>query len=528
MSLLVDAVASARILSRYQSLRIAQQRAGGDYWEGLQHALLRCGIPALAPAIAMIGLAFSTRELHIALTVVLGVMLLMVYGGARSRMSAFDLLRHPSRGGLVLGATLHAVPWLVWCGACSALAIALSAPGAHTNAAGVMVLVAAFLLPTVAALRGASRRVLERSGARELGVLLPVLAFLVTRFATEHWLPGYSWWVVVAFVAFLGFGAIGSGVVAPMRELAFTAVVFVCLAFPVSEAASSALVAGDARAMTVASVVLILSVALIVSELFVQVRHVDRMEVVRSRAADGDAPPSSYGPVVFRKARAGGGIAAARMRYYVDLHLPDPTKKLSWWKRASAWTGPAIMFPLIFLRGPVLAVLAVTLSGSETGGVVVISALLAAFWASRATSVDIVSFEERLWLLGVDYRDQALHGLRCLFLVGLLPTLLAAVVTLLVLSPFDAARQATVLLIVSAFLLRAGLVGLWPFREEHRVRPALLLTTLAIATLALGPVWSGDELAYAIYTCAGLGTIGLALRLRRLRKSIKKAPLRVA
>jgi len=62
VSLLVDAVVSARILSRYQSLRIAQQRARGDYWEGLQRALLHCGMPALAPAIAMVGAAFSTRE----------------------------------------------------------------------------------------------------------------------------------------------------------------------------------------------------------------------------------------------------------------------------------------------------------------------------------------------------------------------------------------------------------------------------------------------------------------------------------
>ena len=528
MSLLVDAVVSARHMSRYQSLRIAQQHAGGDYWEGLQRALLRCGIPALAPAIAMIGLAFSTRELHIAVTVALGVTLSMVYVGARSRMSAFDLLRHPSRGGLVLGATLHAVPWLAWCGACSALAIALSAPGAQMNTAGVVVLVAAFLLPSVAALRGASRRVLERSGASQVGRLLPVLVFLVASSAAERWLPDYSSGVVGAIAAGLSMGVIGSAVFASVREVSFVVVVFVGLAFPVSEAASRALVAGDTRAMTVASVVLLLTVALIVSELFVQVRHVDRMEVVRSRADDGDAPPSSYGPVVFRRERAGSGIAAARRRYYADLHLPDPTKKLIWWKRASAWTGLAIMLPLIFLRGPALAVLAVTLSGSEAGGVVVVVAMLSAFWASRATSVEVFSFEERLWLLGVDYRDQALHGLRCLLFVGLLPTLLAAVVTLLVLSPLEAARQAAVLLIVSAFLLRAGLVGLWPFREEHRLRPAFLLTTLAIATLAPGPVWSGDELAYAIYTCAGLGTIGLALRLRRLRKSNPRAPLRVA
>jgi len=242
------------------------------------------------------------------------------------------------------------------------------------------------------------------------------------------------------------------------------------------------------------------------------------MEVVRSRQDDGDAPSRSFEPVEFRKHRAGAGIGAARRRYYSDLHLPDPTKTLGWWKRAMAWLLPSPIFAVIFLRGPALAVLAIAASGAESGGVVVGAALLAAFWASRATSVEIFGFEERLWLLGVDYRDQALHGMRCLLLVGVLPTLLAGAVTLLVLSPFDALRQAALLLVVAAFLLRVGLVGLWPFREVHRFRPALLLAALAIAALVARPVWSGDLLAYGIYGCAGLGVVGLALRLLRLRE----------
>ncbi len=521
MSLVADAVVSARRMSRYQSLRIAQQRAGGDYWEGLQRTLLRFGIPALAPAFALIGVAFSTTWPGIAVPAVLGVMLLMVWMGARSRFTAFDLLRHPSRRGLVLGAALHAAPWLAWCGACSALAIGWSVPGAHTNSAGLLVLGVAFLLPGVAALRGGSQRVLERAGANEIGRLLPIVVFFLARGAARHWLPDYFPWLIGAIAAVISAGAVGSALSATVREVAFIAVVAVCLALPLSEKASLAFASGDDRALVVAAVAVAAVLFLLVSELRVQLRHVGQMEVIRSRGDDGDsaaATAQSSRPVVLRERRAGAGLFAARRRYFADQYLPDPTATLGWWKRAMAWTGPALVLAFVVLRGPALAVLAVMASGAESGGVLVGAALLAAFWASRALSVDTMDFDERIWLLGVDYREQALHGLRCLLLVGVLPTLLTGVVTVLILAPFDAMRHAALLLVGAAFLLRVGLVGLWPFREVNRLRPGFLLTALAIAAFAYEPIWSGDLLAYAIYGCAGLGIVGLALRLLRLRE----------
>jgi hypothetical protein len=270
----------------------------------------------------------------------------------------------------------------------------------------------------------------------------------------------------------------------------------------------------------VSAVALVAVLALGGVELWLAVRHVDALEIVRTRREDdGDGRVAGWDAAIpLRRTRAGTGLPAARRNYLRDEWLPELPPGARWpdhVRRSITFLSTAAF---VILRGPALAVWAVLGSGGESGGVLVGAALLAAFWASRIGSVDGTELDERAWLLGVDYRDQVLHGLSCLFFVGALPTMAAALVAWLATSPEDVNRHAAVLLIASAFVLRAGLVGLWPFRETQRMRIGLLLTALAVAAFTYEPVWTGELVARSIYVVAWGGALGLVARLLRLRE----------
>jgi len=414
--LLVDSVVSARHLARYQSLRSAQRRADGATRAIAVRALLRYGVPAIAPMLALFFVALGHSGRGYAVSIALSLTALLAYVGGRPPLHGFDLLRHPSRRGLVLG-SLHRVAgrdgsdpliWVMW---------------------AVVAIAAASLLP-------------------EMSV---------------------GWILVLAVVVSVAIAR--RSALSTLSELAFTIVVLVLVGLPVlGERAHGYLDASTQTAVLGVSM-FAATIALVVSEFCTQLRHVDRASVVRWYSDDGEASVAGSEPTVtrLRRERAGAGAPAAMRRYLADEWLPDPDTRPGWRVRSGEWMGTLLLAVFHVLRGPIVAVVAVALSGAEHGGVLVGVAVLASVCASRAGSFESYDLDERAWLLGVDYRTQVVHGLRCLLLVGVLPTLVAAGVAVLVLSPFDTARQATVLLIAAAFLLRAGLVGFWPSPESTAV-----------------------------------------------------------
>jgi hypothetical protein len=216
-----------------------------------------------------------------------------------------------------------------------------------------------------------------------------------------------------------------------------------------------------------------------------------------------------------RKGRAGKstGLRAAAFR-----SSPFLARRPGLW-RAQAYLGwkkdrLGLERPLVVLAGYLFGVWAVWAARDGASGLYLPAA--AAFLASRFIGTDGIDSEEsrRLYLLGVDYREQVLHDLKALLLVAAPLLLGIGLGTMLVLAPASGlteVRLAVLACMAGFLLLRAGARGL-PGISEASVLPQVLSLALLLVFLFV-PRCGTRELLAAAALAGLLGFLGLLRRL---------------
>ncbi len=516
MSAFIDAARSARRMQLYARLRRAET-------EGLRarvvSALISWGTPVAAPALALLAVAVGRDGALFEVGAALAMTALTAHLLGRPRLRAFDLLHQPSRRGLVLGHVLRRLPPHLWAGALTALTWLVLMPWLPHSVAGSLLLGTVALAPLALGLSAGAGRVEVRAGRPRGATLLPFLLVLVGAQAAEFWLEAAPWkWLlpVAGGAVGLAIARRAGGLLTMLRTTCALALLVLVITVPSAPGGPAfhgetmAWLGAAAGAAAVCLTVLCLA-------LRAQLVLVELAEVAET-SADGDAPDARRVPlhVPLRLERVGSGLWRARLHYAADVSLPEARPAGSTWRTMSDWLGVVPFATATVLRGPVLAALAVVLARDYAAPLWL--AVLAGCLAQRTGAVDRIELQPRLWLLGVDYRDQVLHGLRSLLLCAALPTLAGALGALAIAGPGDPARQAVVMVIAGTLLLRAGLPGLWPLQETHRLRLVFAWAAIVGLALAHAPWWPALGAARA---AAGLGAAGLVLlgvRLLRLRE----------
>ncbi len=529
MRLVLDALTVVRRGRRYRRLLRAERAASTDRTRVRRDFIGpagKWGLPAVPPLLAFLSMSVGDVDggagsLPAAAALVPLLLVAGVVGAPAIR--EFDLLHAPSRRAWAMGHLLRHLPWLAWCGGMVAATGYIAIPALVATTAGVALLVAGGLAPLAIALHGGARRISRRSGHRLIGNALPIFAVVLGAEAVEYWELGSPWtWGIPLLAGLVGLAMAAQfgQLLATLRELSALIVVAGTAAAPAAGARRVLVRDGlEPRSGYLVIFLIAVTVALI-ANLVVQLRMADRVEVRRGLHR-GDSEPGSGGAAFPPRPRcAGEGLLRARWRYVLEHVGPVPAasresrRGIDW---VRSWAGLLFGGLLTVGRGPI--VIAMAVSGSTGGQVDVLLALLAAFWASRLGSVDNLDLDDQLWLFGVDLRDQVLHGLRCLLLVGVLPTLVTGAVAVLLTDPTDPARQTAVALTGAAFLLRVGLPGVMFLRECTRIRLAGVWLGLLLASLLLGRTWAlADALSLTLWAGA-IGLAGLIVRLARLRES---------
>ena len=528
MSAFVDAVRSASRTRRYARLR-RSERSGvrGD----LVRALLTWGVAALAPLLAALAVAMGRDAGLVEISVALLLTVAVAHVTGRPRMRAFDLLHQPTRRGLVLGHVIYRMPFYVWAGLLSGAAWWIVMPWLPEHIGGVLALGAVVLAPLAFGVNAGATKVAGRAGSEEAAWMLPVILPVIGVQIAKLWLDAMPWtWLLPAVGCVAGLVVVARAHVLMTALRKSCALLLVALVFAIPAAPRGpAFVDDSAMWVATGATTALACVVVLVLSLRTQIVRIEFAEVVATRVgAEGDvrlpqaatplaSPPS--GPP--RRTRVGRGLWSARLNYLRDAWLPEREPDAGWRGVVRRWSGTGTILLVTVLRGPILATTAVVLATDDA--TLVFCAVLAGCCASRWSAVDSIALQPRLWLLGVDYRDQVLQGLRALGVCAALPTLGVALVTLAVAGPGAAGRQASVMMIAATFLVRAGLPGLWPLQETHRMR---LLGFWAIAFAALTGVafimrdwwWpSRDAVQVAGIACAA-GLVLLVVRLVRLRE----------
>jgi hypothetical protein len=532
VSAFVDAVRSSSRAGRYRRLRRQQSGSAGS---DLRRALLVWGLPAAAPVLGLLAAALGREARLIEVSLALLALAALAHASGKPRLTAFDLLHQPSRRGLVLGHLLHRLPVLVWAGLMAGATWLVLMPWLPTLVGGSLVLGAVFLAPLALGVSAGAAKVSDHAGRGEAAsILVFVLPFLGWE-AAELWASVAPWkWWLVALGALAGLAIIiGTGtLLATLRKACALLLTVAVVALPVEPGEvfttdSVQWITGGALAAAACLVVLLVG-------LRTQLAFVDLAEVIETRAdaedpeADATAARSvPAGPL--RRERSGAGLWRGRLGYLRDEWLPAPGA--GWNETVRTLTAVGLVAPFSILRGPLLAVAAVA-AASEQGALLWL-AVLAGCWAQRTAAVDGIDLEQRLWLLGVDYRDQVLHGLRSLVIFAALPTLGAALVTLAVIGPTDPGRQAAVVAIAATLLLRSGLPGLWPLQETHRLRLIGVWALVFLAIVATSVVmrdwrWPALDVLHVSGVAAGAGLLLLLARFLRLREPLLRDRVRRA
>lgn len=513
MSVWIDAVRSASRAARYDRLRRAER---GSAAADLGRALLLWGAPAVAPGFALLAIWSGHDRRLLTMGVALAAVLFLAHLVGKPRMHAFDLLQQPSRRGLVLGHALRRLPLLLWCGTLVAVTWLVRVPTLRAHVDGMLLLVAAVLAPLALGLSSGAARVAGRAGQDESGfplvLLLPVVGWEAARiFDLQQPSP---WLLPVAGGVLALLLIVQSKQVAATVRKGLAAVLAAAVALPVAMSPPDHLAPHVWSVPLFGTGCLVCALVVIVMSVRTQLTWVEQAEIVRTRGEGTQRSPAapSAGAVVLRRERATTGLWRARLAYARAEWLPDAERGVA---SLGAWAGTGMVLLLTVLRGPLLAVTAVALAAD--GRVPLWLAVLAGAFASRAVAVDTTELQPRLWLLGVDYREQVLHGLRALLRFAALPTLAAAVAAAALLGPDDASRWAAVIAVAAALLLRAGLPGAWPLEETHRLR-LVAIWALVLAATTLHPWWTPQDATRAAGVAAAVGLLLLVARILRLRE----------
>jgi hypothetical protein len=177
---------------------------------------------------------------------------------------------------------------------------------------------------------------------------------------------------------------------------------------------------------------------------------------------------------------------------------------------------PGIVFRFVYHTwGVLLSVCAVTLT--TPAQVQILLPMLAAWTAPTLFSEQL---RHPLWLLGVSYREQVLHNLRCLAWFAAAPVLAAGIVAGTLMG-WSVERVGVVALMAGLLAGRAGFRGLIRASEHARFSWANAWVHLLVASvlLTLPRIWPGIPVIWT--TVAGallllVGGVGLVRRIRRL------------
>ncbi len=441
----------------------------------------------------------------------LGCLALLQTGSFLARriasLSEFEALRMPSRGGVLVARWVRSFPHFAWRGlAWSLFAFAKVSRFADPWTAGTWALLVAIGLVPLA--NGLAQG-LDRLQSEEA---TSIRSAFLSRILSSRGLLGLLWATIIPLF------------ILPISlvEPAFVSSVWLC-----------------------GPLALCIVVFLSYSFLRSQLDAVTRCEIPtgpwyaeRKRATPSqkeEDQPGNLSPGTFLSlARPGRGLWRAELECF-----QDEISKLTSWRRIS---GPEdfarrisgvlrLVFNALFLmRGPILGAAAVLEVGEPHFALPLAAA--SGFLASKflGSWVGALGGESsvRLYLLGVDFRDQVIQELKAMLIFAVLPTLGASLLAA-VLAGFELSHLAMVLFIAAVFLLRVGWEGLLGFSETTAAGGCLrvFLAGAVVAFLIVGKVSFTAETILLIAAISGaIGALGLFNRLRRLREEDLRTAVR--
>jgi hypothetical protein len=418
--------------------------------------------------------------------------------GGIGAITPFDALRMPSREGLLLARWVKKVPYLGWCGI--SMACLTGASLAHFADPwawdSICLLIAAGLTPLASALhQGYLARSGEETSHRE-GMLRRGFGDLFV-----------LWYLLLCFNVFRP--------VLPWSQFSWV--------------------------QKLGPVALILLPIWICFFLREQLRAVDRCPVGSPVWYERDdwtsldravsAPRVLCG--IDRRWKPGRGLLRAEWERFVASFFRGLPSRKGLLRPKRLLRLPGALLELVLraawlARGPILGAGAVLASDPTLG---IILALGAALLASKV--LDPLGWAgtregERLYLWGVDLRDQVLLDIKAVVFFCALPTIGAAVAAAVLSGP-SAPRLALVFLLASAFLLRVGWYGILNFSELSNCGCALeVLVAAALGLFLLFRHPSPDAQAVASAACvtAAVGALGVFRRFRRLGEGTLRAEMR--
>jgi hypothetical protein len=434
-----------------------------------------------------------------------------VFQGHALEFSADDVLRSPSKAGVVLLRLYRHLPRVCFVGLCLAAALAIrlgEALAAHpVPCALLLAVVASNLAQTIG-------KLVARLHGGRLSVLGPLLPALVFTAHACSWLDGSSKGIVL-FVVFGAFAAVlwvGGGiriaVVCRQRRRVLLRVLACELAIlPHTVFAVGLLVPTTMLRETIASpwpgaaalTVMAVATACSLGALMTAVSRAEESTGGSIFAPAVDRPSATAEPIAVSMPARHGPRSLLRAQLYVH--------RRTHWVRPGVRPGAGSLLALIgHAMGPLLATLVMLISSRRDApaGLAFLVALTSQSWIA-------VDLGWQLHRLGIDFAARVRHNLRALVLFAALPTLLAAAVAGTVLGWQDHSERALGAL-VAAFAWRAGWRG-YTRTPEADLRSVGALTGLAAIialTLLPMPQW------WLVLAAIGTGLAGVLLRLRRL------------
>ncbi len=431
----------------------------------------------------------------------------------------FEVLRFPEPGALFLARLTRCAAWFTVCGAAVAAWRWAMFNGEPDGAAIGTIFVASicgsvFVLATFvrrSGARGAESPVGVASGCVIPGLLLLVL-FAALQLAVGAKIPG-------ALVVVLCF-ALGRRTWLPWWETVLDGVV-IALCFSAIRMDPSGREILQASLAVTAAVLALIRATQIVRDGVRRSRFVatDEKDVP---SAETDAVPALS--AIVRRPRPGVGITGALARKWMIgvRQTCTPLTTVRGPRRAAAFTLLALVVAPLglawHLRSAILAAFAVRVGADEA----VPAAVLAVAAATFSPSILATDLDARLYLFGVDYREQVRHAMRSWFVAGCLPCVVAAAATLVVTDAAPGAVAAACFL-GACLLLRFGWNG---FRGESAFASGCL-TAIALGSALIVFEPPADLLLPLAAGIAVLGAVGTILRFRNLNETTLRAQMRL-
>lgn len=492
---------------------------------------LGIAVPLVPFAAVALGADVSSRWWPGTLGLFVGAMA-HFFAESAARRTPFEALRFPDPGALLFARFRRKSSWLLWVGAClgALRAVQMTQQGVGSTtaiAATVAVLVVAPLCFT--ALCTAYVAAESRANPIRVGPWAWIKMALLAGAAAALPIVGVAGLFDDGFIFMVFLHPRGAGLVsfvrAGRRSAAAAAAGAAWLA-GVCSVAGGVLRARSPAAQdwTLVTLILLFLFALVATPLLVRWAARQRPVVgkpveakaAESRAPWNDARAEGERARPIRRARSGGGLAAAtRRNLAIRVRHARPEReshmgtKIAWWliamPLALAWHGRAV------LGSAAVVLWADSMSMSWTAFALLV--------ATTAPSMSAAGLAPRLYLFGADARDLVRNQLTSLATIGAAPSLAAGAVVAAWRS-FDAPSLGALATIAACFVLRAGWRGFVGEASSVSGPLCTIGTAILLAVFSAHLPASADALRWAA-AVAAVGAIGAALRLAASESSLR-------